>query len=492
MSDLYKYETMNIKLTYVELVTALTVTILFCACSNSPCPKFEKRFPTKELTVDAEFSKDGKDHVIKYSSMEEAEWKLITCYLDEDDYDNDAVIGWFDYNNWKQIICSDQSSMTYPFEKLVGHLPYAKIVDSDDGQIRFYGMEYVQYDFACFIQYKQGDKVLLFEPENIDGYVDTIYYIKNREGELYYVPVSHSYYGFGADACVNAYKISNNGLVSCEIFDTEEGLEDYLCFSEMYAGAECYFNKKDAVLHAIIENCGIYAGLKTYDYIWSGDYFEKLIGVVESRDGNNIYLTESHQKGIPSVKVCLKEGDELVETSAFKVGGSYKSEIESVAYETWRSSNPNGDFFVFNSVDNTLYIPLIESNMRGDDRYLVYQFDGGHFVFKRKDGGYWLNPSLRQFEALETYATSPDYLIRIDKLEEGNYRYSSWEMESTMSDIPDLVISGGKLIKGRYEFSNEGYKYVLDTDEYKLRVYHHDKLILNQYMSIWENNSEID
>lgn len=478
----------NRPMAFLWMITLLSTMLIHNGCSN---PKFEKKFPTQQLTINAKYTEDGKKHVISYSSMEEAEWKLVTSYLSKDQYDDDAVIGWFDPENLKQILCADKSSMSYPFEVLVRHLPYAKIVDSNDGKIRFYGMEMVQYEFCCYIQYKQGDGVFLYEPENLYGYVDTVYYLNTKDG-LCYIPISYNYCGLGVEACVNAYRIADQGLIPMVLFDTENGLTDQMCFSKLYAGADGFFDEKNMILNVIIKDSENSIDSAVFRYVWTGNCFEKEVASFFNKDGDCICLTESHRKGKPSVKAYIKKGISMCETNIFKVGNGYNSEIETVVFDEWRSTNPEEAYFAFNTADNSLYIPLVETNLKGADRYLVYQFDGEHFVYKRQDAGFWLHSSLREFKAFADYGISVDYLIRIDKLADEKYRYASWKVENTMSDKPDLVITGGRLINGRYEFENKGYKYVLDTDEYELRVYQGDLLILNQHLSIRENDDTTD
>lgn len=214
---------------------------------------------------------------------------------------------------------------------------------------------------------------------------------------------------------------------------------------------------------------------------------QNLLATVKAVSGKIIHLTERHDDGLYFITAYTENNGKLVEDKAFKVGKSYQSVVNSVEYHIWYSSNPAGGYFAFNKADNTLYLPLIEIVFKnggidykeGYDRYLVYQFDGEHFVYKRKDGGFWLHPSLRKFEALECVGKTKDYLVRIDRTAHGKYRYAAWKNKDSMTDNPDLVIEGGLLNNSIYEFENKGYRYVVDSRG-GLMVYHGDKLILNQ------------
>lgn len=211
------------------------------------------------------------------------------------------------------------------------------------------------------------------------------------------------------------------------------------------------------------------------------------VATVKANNGKTIYLTERLNSGLYSIAAYTKSNGKYVEEKAFKVGKKYQSVINSVEYDMWYNSNPKGGFFAFNKADNTLYLPLIEIVFRnggtdykeGYDRYLIYQFDGEHFVYKGKDGGFWLHPSLRKFEALESVGKTKDYLVRIDRMAHGKYRYAAWKNKDNMADKPDLVVEGGLLTNSNYEFENKGYRYVVDPHG-SLTVYQGDKLILNQ------------
>lgn len=76
-----------------------------------------------------------------------------------------------------------------------------------------------------------------------------------------------------------------------------------------------------------------------------------------------------------------------------------------------------------------------------------------------------LHPSLQKYVEPICILKTKKFLIRIDRLENYNYRYASWSVNKLMSDQPDLVISKGELIfegsggNHHYEFKNGAYTY---------------------------------
>lgn len=211
----------------------------------------------------------------------------------------------------------------------------------------------------------------------------------------------------------------------------------------------------------------------------------RLIGTVTTTDGKTIYLTERLNYGLYSIAAYTKSDGNYVEEKAFKVRKNYQSVINSVKYDEWISSNPDGGFFAFNKADNTLYVPLINEDMIGSDRYIVYQFDGQHFVRKGTDAGYWLHSSLHSFDYLFAIGRTKDYLVRLDYMEDGSIRYASWSTKKSMKDKPSIILYTDDYYgEDGIVFYNGDYKYVFDNNKQELRVYEGEKLLKRQDMEI--------
>ena len=132
------------------------------------------------------------------------------------------------------------------------------------------------------------------------------------------------------------------------------------------------------------------------------------------------------------------------------------------------------------------YVPVTGEEEIPDcmtDQYDLYKFNGHQFVYIGRDGGYWLHPSLRKFDRLCSLFKSGKYLIRVDELQDGSYRYVSWSGTEDMLQKPDLVIENGVFDEHNrcYSFVNGDYKYRLLEQEKKdkLEVYHKNKRILS-------------
>lgn len=76
-----------------------------------------------------------------------------------------------------------------------------------------------------------------------------------------------------------------------------------------------------------------------------------------------------------------------------------------------------------------------------------------------------LHPSIRNYSEPVCLLFADKYRIRIDLMQDGKIRYSSWKKDAAISAIPDLVIYDGQRWGSRwgtnYDFKNGEYEYSL-------------------------------
>ncbi|MFW0702012.1 hypothetical protein ACN09M_03205 [Aliarcobacter butzleri] len=103
-----------------------------------------------------------------------------------------------------------------------------------------------------------------------------------------------------------------------------------------------------------------------------------------------------------------------------------------------------------------------------------------------------LDSSLKEFIEPTYKLKTKNFLIRIDKIDDSKYRYSSWKIGKSESSKPDLVLLNGEIdFSGSggnrfFTFSNKNYKYMVYIDIYvstgfndiSLEVLKDDKTIL--------------
>ncbi len=83
---------------------------------------------------------------------------------------------------------------------------------------------------------------------------------------------------------------------------------------------------------------------------------------------------------------------------------------------------------------------------------------------------------------MEKLAQVGKFLIRIDRISSGKFRYSSWSETENMKRKPDIIIENGIYDeeKAEYRFINGNYTYSIKTNDEgaELVVRHNDEILL--------------
>jgi hypothetical protein len=95
----------------------------------------------------------------------------------------------------------------------------------------------------------------------------------------------------------------------------------------------------------------------------------------------------------------------------------------------------------YNSVDQKLYIPLIDEEESFTDKNLVYQWKEDHFEYIGTKSV--LHSSIENYKRKERIFETERFRIKIDQMNNGKYRYASWSKDKIMADKPDLIIENG-------------------------------------------------
>lgn len=78
-----------------------------------------------------------------------------------------------------------------------------------------------------------------------------------------------------------------------------------------------------------------------------------------------------------------------------------------------------------------------------------------------------LHASVRTFKQPELQFKTSNYHVRIDLLNNGQYRYASWKNNKLMSTPPDLVLNQGRV---EFEGSGGNHAYLFKSGQYQYRV----------------------
>ena len=148
----------------------------------------------------------------------------------------------------------------------------------------------------------------------------------------------------------------------------------------------------------------------------------------QDNKGGTIYLTydyfrEGNTVGAAWMDAWYIQGDSLCEANVFpngesKVGLEYK-------IPDWYAITNNGEGYdwLFELVGRNLYVPESTLEQILTDHYKLYRWMGDHFDLLGVVGNRRLHISLKEYESLQYYFVTKDYRVRVDRLDNGSYRY---------------------------------------------------------------------
>ena len=283
----------------IIITVAVIASALLYSCQNKShqtengdaMPQFEQKFPQKSVWVHYN-ANDSTE--ITFSSMEEAEWKLI------------HVVSGCSYEDFEKILLSDPSSMDYPFDSLLnGEETFCRVfppVSSNDGNVRCLGLmpEVAHQVPHMFIQYRINGEVRIAEEEfpSENCYFcltpDTIFSFNTGNSTLYLVWGYHGYTGSGNGFRLRAYELDSTSLHPAfvfeeDVFDDAQGVSTEICFNdelfdklaEENFKSVAYFEKAESAVYIQAyeeietDECNCSTKMTNYywKFVWNGKKF---------------------------------------------------------------------------------------------------------------------------------------------------------------------------------------------------------------------------
>lgn len=307
---------MSSKHHHLLLIAGMILMALFTSCHNNSkntdpyagAPNFKKHFPEKTVKIEKYYVKDNQDSIITYSSMEEAEWKMIHYFFpDRVDIQNMKFDYFnFDYDLLEKIIMSDTSSMSFSFDSIC-HYADVSILDSEDGNIRFYVWEpphdWRGSDGHTIVQYRWDGNIhwqtSLYEDWTGTFPISLHEFMVN--GTKYYLTADHFFYGGETFVGYSIYELTPSGIQELAGHDSdfaEEGRIHAISYeyypSDWYTRTSGmgydwldYFDETTNTLYVPEED--VYLTDRYIRYQWDG----KQIKQVEKKSVANPYLHQS-------------------------------------------------------------------------------------------------------------------------------------------------------------------------------------------------------
>lgn len=270
----------------ISIIFLVFVALALCCCDNM---SNQNQTQSQTFNIGTHYVKDGKSSSITFSSMEEAERKLIHYFfpngmsINELPFDRHA----FDYDLFEQIVRSNASSMNYPFDSLQ-HYANIDIIDSPDGNVRYYTWDYphahTMSDFHTIIQYRWNGMVLCQNPDTSkdNWYVlspNSLHILKGKACNYY---LTTAYFRESSNIGYMNFEISKltkKGLQPVDFWDAsyEYFISDWYFRTngEGYDWLD-YFDEKTATLY-VAEEDGLCLTDRYWCYQWDGSDM-KLVG----------------------------------------------------------------------------------------------------------------------------------------------------------------------------------------------------------------------
>lgn len=227
----------------------------------------------------------------------------------------------------------------------------------------------------------------------------------------------------------------------------------------------------------------------------NAEHIQKIIKLFREKNSNEISKIINYplhrQYPIPPVKNrqdFVRRFDTLFDKTFVDIIS--KSNVNDWSEVGWRGIMLNqGDMWIDDNgkIIAVNYQSQFEKNQRG--KYLL-------------DDKVKLHSSLKTFEEPVYRFKTKNYLIRIDRLKNGKYRYACWKNSQSESSKPDLILSNGNMqFEGSggnhtVNFKNENYSYSIyrniigekNAPEIKLEIKKNNNIILTEHGILLENN----
>ena len=197
---------------------------------------------------------------------------------------------------------------------------------------------------------------------------------------------------------------------------------------------------------------------------------------VQPHSGQKVYVVSSASCGSSAMAMTVLSAytitdGKLKECPLFNTEGELSSSVElyhdpCIAYF--------GDI-VFE--DNDIYIPETGEGKfptRGDwetGRLRHYRFDGNRFNYSGILYPGKLHKSLCNYERNIVVLDNGTWIIRIDRMPNGTFRYASWKNKKC-SEEPDLITGNGSYTESKIEkgYNSKQEKYIFKNGEYSYEI----------------------
>lgn len=225
---------------------------------------------------------------------------------------------------------------------------------------------------------------------------------------------------------------------------------------------------------------------KKHEILFEYESYQDHIHAIKKSDGSTYYIVNCYggeggigEEWLTAYKIV---GDTIREVNVADGSSRIKEREFRCDYglQSWYMTAHGGGYdwiLEYDSRTKNLYVPItVGYNLT--DRYEIWHFNGSRFVKAGAGSNRHPHHSLAQYNSLLCYATTKDYIVRVDSLDSKELRYASWKRPKTMADKPDMVITGGGRMRkvpevkewafDYYSFKNDDCMYIVGYNEFTM------------------------
>ena len=144
----------------------------------------------------------------------------------------------------------------------------------------------------------------------------------------------------------------------------------------------------------------------------------------------------------------------------------------------------------FEKTGKDIYLPYFPDNggITMYDYYHYFEWDGDRFQYRYPVFNPVLNKYIGNKGELTIEFELGESIIRIDRIDDGTYRYIAWKKSKMFSAQPDLIITDGWYheVDHLFHFVNKEYEYVFNTLDKHLHIYQTTKTGIRKEIANYE------
>lgn len=263
------------------------------------------------------------------------------------------------------------------------------------------------------------------------------------------------------------YNESKDGIIKCYSFfggaEMSECVVQYMCNGHFYSidGGSNYYISMDKVSNNVYLCCEMPWRRWNSNMCYSLEIIEL---------GESIRVLDN-------LSVCVDFTDMMRRAPNDNNDEFFSYKVDTVSFSSFIIHVP----VTISDNNKEVEHPYTDNVLTG--QYDAYIIDNNKFKFYEHEGDPFVHESLKRYYRLKTTYLTKRYMLRVDDMGDGKYRYASWNLPNKKEYTPSIIVYGGVYEKERerFKFENEGYVYYVGNGPSDS----------NRYVEVWKDNKRL-